>query len=746
MKKYIIYNLIIAAIVLSACTTKHKSYEIGVSQCSSGEWREKINNEMLSAQHLYDSEAKINIANCYNDPKLQVRQIDSLIDAGVDLLIVSPYEYTQLEPSLAKAKKKNIPIVLFDRKSKSNNYTAYIGGDNVEAGRKIANYTLSMIRDGDVKTEGRKPIVWEITGPMTMSPAKDRHDGFCNVIKKQTNIDYFNTESDWTPEDCYRQMKKYLKSGKQVDIVFCHSDIDAVGAFKAAKELGKEKTIKFLGIDGLPGKDGGLEQMKNGVLTGTYIYPTHGEEIIQLALNILDHKHYERNTTIQSFVVTPQNVNDIIISTNLLMKQNNYLVTIQNKLENYLGLYNLQRSVLYISVVAIFLLLIALLFIIKAIKAIKRSNRKYRKASDKMRELNEEQTLFYTNASHQLKTPLTLITGPLKSLSENNDLKGNDRELLNILNRNVAQLDGLVSNVINFRKEVDAAIADDNAMLANSEVQQNRDDVQEGHTNLLLRTDSEELPTLLIVDDNADMRKYLRILLAQSYYVIEASDGQSGLQLARESVPDLIVSDVMMPVMDGLQFCKQIKEDCITSHIPVIMLTARSAESQQIEGFEHGADAYIIKPFNAQFLISRINNLLQSRIQLRKLFSEKETKTETITQEVHIEQESTPDRRFMDALKDAIDKHISDAHLKMDDLGEELNMSRVQLYRKVKALTGLSPVELLRKIRLQKAYSLLLNSDMTISEISYKVGFGTPSYFSSCFKKQYDIYPTDVRK
>lgn len=146
MKKYIIYNFIIVTIVLSACTTKNKSYDIGVSQCSSGEWREKINNEMLSAQHLYDSEAEIKIANCYNDPKLQVRQIDSLIDAGVDLLIVAPYEYTQLAPSLTKAKKKGIPVVLFDRKSESNNYTAYIGGDNVEAGRKLANYALSMIR------------------------------------------------------------------------------------------------------------------------------------------------------------------------------------------------------------------------------------------------------------------------------------------------------------------------------------------------------------------------------------------------------------------------------------------------------------------------------------------------------------------------------------------------------------------------------------------------------------------------
>ena len=280
------------------------------------------------------------------------------------------------------------------------------------------------------------------------------------------------------------------------------------------------------------------------------------------------------------------------------MKQNEYLNTIQNKLENYLGLYNTQRGVLYIAIVAILLLLIGLLVIWKAVKAIKRSNNKYMQASMKMKQLNEEQTLFYTNASHQLKTPLTLIIGPLKMLSEKSSISGSEREMLDVLVRNVKQLDRLVSNVLNFRKEINSAIADENAEEAGAIDVNKRNDIKEGHTELLLKTDNDELSTILIVDDNDDMRKYLRTILAANYYVIEAFDGQSGFQLARESVPDLILSDVMMPVMDGLQFCKYIKEDNITSHIPVILLTARSTQQQQIEGFEHGADAYITKPFN----------------------------------------------------------------------------------------------------------------------------------------------------
>lgn len=227
-------------------------------------------------------------------------------------------------------------------------------------------------------------------------------------------------------------------------------------------------------------------------------------------------------------------------------------------------------------------------------------------------------------------------------------------------------------------------------------------------------------------------------MLADRYYVLEATDGQSGLKLAKESVPDLIVSDVMMPIMDGLQLCKKLKDDVITSHIPVILLTARSTEAHQMEGYDSGADAYLTKPFSAELLISRIANLLKNRKQLKLLLDGKQN-------EESKEKISTPDKIFIDNLKEAIKKNMSNPNLRMDDLGDEIGLSRVQMYRKVKVLTGLSPTELLRQMRLQRAAALLSSTTKTVAEIAFEVGFNTPGYFSKCFKEQYGKQPTDLR-
>ena len=775
MKKYIL--LLLIPLLLTCCNKSTSYYTIGVSQCSSGKWREKVNHEMLSAQHLYDKEVKISIANCYDNAQKQVQQIDSLIDANVDLLVIAPYEYSHITKSIERARQKNIPVVLFDRKISPKNYTAYIGGDNVEAGACIGRYALQLADRLQSQNKGRKTSVLELTGPMEMSPARERHKGFAQTITPNTLIDYQFLITNWTPEDNYKRMKAYLKAGKRPDIVFCHSDIDALGAYQAAKECGLEKSISFLGIDGLPGKGQGLEGVKSGKLAGTYIYPTHGEEIILLALNILEGKKYKQNNTIQSFVVTPTNVDDIMISTQVMMQQNDYLITIQNKLENYLGQYHTQQMVLYFLAFAFLISLVAILLIGRAIQSTRRANHQMKKANNKMKKLNEEQTLFYTNASHQLKTPLTLIAGPAKELLANcSQKKDRDKELLEILNRNVNLLEQVVYHVLNFKEQVKKAMAEDTLLsvsddaIPNSQLladEQHEDksvtnDIQKGHQKMLLKLDTDELPTILVVDENSDMRKFLHTLFADNYYVIEAADGQSGLKLAREGVPDLIVSDIIMPVMNGLEFCQRIKEDPITSHIPVLLLSAQSTDHQLIEGFKNGAEAYITKPFNAQLLISHIESLLYNREKLRQQFAKSANVNLSTTphhkddaqkkeanehkQEIPAVQMSTADRRFIDNLKTAILEKMADSHLKMEDLGDELGLSRVQLYRKVKALTGLTPVELLRKMRLQQAYALLLNSDKSVSEICYEVGFGTPSYFASCFKKEFDIYPADLKK
>ena len=612
----------------------------------------------------------------------------------------------------------------------------------------MGRYAVSLTRD----VSGHRPRVLEVTAAMTTSPAQERHRGFAQAMQGHGEFDYVSVNSDWDAQNTYKAVRQQIASGLTPDIIFCHNDAMGMGAYKAVCEAKLQGRVKILGIDGMP--DEGIAYVQQGKLAGTYVYPTHGDEIIRLALNILTHQPYERTNYMNSVMVTPDNANIIAMNSRELIKQNDDLITIQDKLENYFGLYNSQHRVLIGSFVSILLLVAALLLFWRAIKRTRRAAAETRKAHEQQKRLNDEQTRFYTNASHQLKTPLTLIAGPVGKLMDSPTLNGTDRSLMDIVSRNVSQLEGLVSNVLNFRKEMANMVSD--ASLAkdapnhpkNPNIPKNPNDpfiehteqLQEGRLAHLKQEDAEELSSLLIVDDNADMRLYLRTLLGDKFYVLEAADGQSGLRIARELVPDLVVSDVMMPVMDGLQFCRHLKEDAITSHIPVILLTARSEESQQIEGYEHGADAYLTKPFSADVLVARIINLLKSRRQLFENHDEREK-----GQEEEPVKLSTQDKLFTDALKEAIHKNMQNPNLKMDDLGDELGLSRVQLYRKVKALTGLSPVELLRQMRLQRGRTLLQTTTKTVNEIAYEVGFGTPGYFSSCFKKQFGQYPTDLR-
>lgn len=739
-KTYNTLFIMLAVLILATGCTSNYKYKIGVSQCVGGRWREKANIEMLSAQHLYDTDVKVIIKNADNSNERQCLQIDSLINEGVDLLVVSPNDYHALNGSLQRAREKNIPIVFFDRTTAMKDYTAYIGGDNIEAGRKMAEYAAMLCRDS-VKTEGRQPIVLEMTGPLEISPAAQRHKGFSEAISRYSDIDYHHVPSKWSYDDCKCIMQEWLKEGKTVDVVFCHSDLAAIGAYEAAKEFHKERDIHFIGIDGLPGE--GIDAVQKGQLSASYIYPTHGEEVIALALRILEGKTFERVNNMKSFVVTPQNVADISLSSNSLMKQNQYLATIQSKLETYLGFYHIQRSLLIVAFLVILLLAVAVATTWRAVKVTRRANRR-------MRELNDEQTRFFTNASHQLRTPLTLIAGPINQLAEG---KGDKQQLIDIIQRNVEQLQRLISDVLLFRRE-NRATVDDTTATTNEQLTASRKSVQDCRHDILVNNNADELATVLIVDDNADMRAYLRTLLLDRYYVIEAADGQSGLKLAVESVPDIVVSDVMMPVMDGLTFCTRLKQHEATSHIPVLLLTARSSEQQYIEGLQTGADMYMTKPFSAELLLANIASLLANRQKLRQLFKTQNSSSElptilALASGKSRAQHSTsisPDRRFLDTFLKAMDKHMSNTNLKIEVIGDEIGLSRVQLYRKVKALTGMTPIEILRETRLKRAMQLLKTTDKTVSEIANEVGFATPGYFSSCFKKQYDKYPTDVRE
>ena len=246
--------------------------------------------------------------------------------------------------------------------------------------------------------------------------------------------------------------------------------------------------------------------------------------------------------------------------------------------------------------------------------------------------------------------------------------------------------------------------------------------------------------TILVIDDNLDIRDYVRSVLQDEYNVIEAANGQEGLQQAMKYVPDAIICDVMMPVMDGMECCRRLKSEVQTSHIPVMMLTAYAVDEQKIKGYECGADSYISKPFSARLLTVRLRNLIENRRRLQSLFADIS----------NVSLQKTPvaevDKGFLEKLHRLIEERLSDPDLSVEELGEQIGLSRVQLYRKTKALCGYSPNELLRIARLKKAASLLASTEKTISEITYEVGFSSPSYFTKCYKEYFGENPTAVLK
>lgn len=718
-KKYIILYVILLLLVFVSCSDRRTV--IGVSQCSDDLWRQKVNREIKIGQYQYKN-VDVVFASADNNGQRQARQIDSLVKAKVDLLVVAPSDVKTVAPAIERAYRAGIPVILYDRMIESTHYTAYIGTDNVAIGREVADYLAHQL-------QGRGTVV-EITGERGSTPVADRHRGFMQGMKAFPQIQVVTLEGDWNLAGAKKLMRQYMDAGKPVDAVFGHNDAEAWGAQQAAKEKNREKQMLFVGIDGLPGENQGVDLVAKGVMTASYIYPTKGETIVPLAMNILQGKPYKRMNYFQSALVTAENAKLIDMQYKEIEGQTADLNTIYSSINEYMKMYRWQK-IISILAVAVVLLLLIMIFYRRKVR------REKEKLNEQRKQMADDKIAFFTNVSHQLRTPLTLVSGPLNRLMQADNYTEEQKMLLQVVSRNVGQLENLTADVLNFKEQVDAmnqASADE---ACEKELSQHV--LRDSRHQMLLQQDVEELSTILIVDDNEDIRSYLRVLLAGQYYVIEASDGQNGLRLAKESVPDLIVSDVMMPVMDGLTFCSKIKEDEVTSHIPVILLTARSEESQRIEGYEHGADAYITKPFSDHLLLVRISNLLQARRQ------RKNDEAKQMLSAEDIQTDEPGERMFLERFKKAAKSHIGDANLRMDDLGSELSLSKVQMYRKVKALTGKTPAEVLREMRMQKAYSLLKQTDKTISEVAAEVGFAIPGYFSACFKKQFGINPTVLR-
>jgi signal transduction histidine kinase/ligand-binding sensor domain-containing protein/DNA-binding response OmpR family regulator len=250
----------------------------------------------------------------------------------------------------------------------------------------------------------------------------------------------------------------------------------------------------------------------------------------------------------------------------------------------------------------------------------------------------------------------------------------------------------------------------------------------------------EKKPCLLIVEDNDDFRFYLKDNLKGRYHIIEASNGKQGLKQAFAQLPDLVVSDVMMPVMDGLAMCTELKKDVRTSHIPVILLTARNTQEQKLEGYNTGADDYLTKPFNFEILEARIKNLIVLRKSMNKNFNKRmnisPSEVEVVSQ----------DEKLVRKAIELVEKSIANPDFSVEELSREMGMSRVLLYKKLLSLTGKTPIEFIRTLRLKRAAKLLEKSQLSVAEVAYQVGFNNPKYFARYFKTEFDIYPSEYKE
>lgn len=483
---------------LTAC--QEKRYHIGVSQCLNDPWRKKVNQEMQASQFLYNNKVEVSIASAGGDTERQIQQIDSFANAGIDLLVVSPNQYEKIASEVEKVMKQGIPVIFYDRETDSKDYTAFIGGDNEDAGKTMGQYALSLAK-GMTLANNRKPVVLELTGGKYTSPAIARHKGFKSVLAKASSeVTYRSIDTDWSDKQISEAMRKELAKQKPIDIVFCPSDQAALVAHNTAKAMGKEKGIKFLGIDGLAIPGGGIEAVEKGILAGTYIYPTHGERVVELAINILNGQQYKASNKMKDMLVTPQNAKTTRKILLEVSQENEDKLKLQSKLETYSDLYSTSRY-----------------------------------------------------AAWGLLLLIVLLVGTIIACIKNKRIR---YAILNI---------GIKVGIIKIPKK-------------------------------------KEIPRL--------------------------------------------------PAADQL---------------------------------------------------------------------------------------------FIDKVYAAIQENMGSTDLKVDVIGEAVHLSRAQLYRKVKALTGMAPNDLIRQLRLEKAAQLLEHSSENVSEVATSCGFASASYFVTCFKKQYGISPGEYK-
>ena len=634
-------------------------------------------------------------------------------------------------------------------------------------------------------------------------------------------------------------------------------------------------------------------------------------------MNILEKKPFPRETTLETAIVDPINAPVMKLQTAHIADLDEKIETLNGRICGYLSRYANQQVVLYGSLFVLLLVAGLLLVVYKALRTKNRLNSELSRhkaqleeqrdtlseqrdqlvqLSHQLEEATHAKLVFFTNISHDFRTPLTLVADPVEQLLADKTLSGDQHRLLLLVQRNVNILLRLVNQILDFRKYENGKMeytpvpvdllqclenwnesfqaaarkkhirfSFDHMPDTNYRTQADVEKLERIYFNLLsnafkftpengkvtvrlfalekegqpffrftvantgslisaehirsifdrfykidmhhagsgiglalvkafvemhggtIQVESDEkqgtmftvdLPfccctsspdtssmgtsghespvellegeeeeernydssrmSVLVIDDNADIRSYIHGLLSAEYSVIEAANGSEGIRKAMKYVPDLIISDVMMPGIDGIECCRRLKSELQTCHIPVILLTACSLDEQRIQGYDGGADSYISKPFSSQLLLARIHNLIDSHQRLKQFFGDRQTLAK--------EDICDLDKDFVEKFKALIEEKMGDSELNVEDLGREMGLSRVQLYRKIKSLTNYAPNELLRMSRLKRAASLLASSGMTVAEIAYEVGFTSPSYFTKCYKEQFGESPTEFLK
>lgn len=444
-----------------SCTPREtkKTIHVGFSQAmSSDNWRKEMEKSMQVQASLYPR-VELEIKSANNNVKSQIEQIKDFVEAQVDVLIVSPIKSKPVTTAIENALKAGIPTIVIDRKIESNNYTAYIGANNVDIGEDAAKYILSGIRD--------ESTVVQITGDIASSPAKERQLGFESVLKHSKKVKLLATiHGDWEKPSIKAPLNKLLDSVTP-GYIFAHNDRMAMRGWEVLQQHNIQNQVKIIGVDGLYGPNGGIQYVKDEILLATILYPTGGAEAINLAVKIVNGEFVNKNNTLNTVVIDSVNVDLMQNQFNKLVEQQNDIEGQQEVIDEQVRAYQSQNSMIKLMIgLLILLLALAVWSIYSAIKIsrgkrkleiinekIKTQRNQIKKFAQQLKVSNESKINFFTALSHEFKTPLTLITSSIETISEQNEaLVGESSFEINLILNNSRRLIRLINELLDFRK------------------------------------------------------------------------------------------------------------------------------------------------------------------------------------------------------------------------------------------------------------------------------------------------------